>query len=97
MPETYTPKRGRCRQSGCPNTFAEVIGGEGWGMTHGKRPYGDCLPCFFAAQLHDLKISPDSIADGELGAQMGQFLARTGWSWEQLVDSFNRHPHPVIM
>lgn len=92
------PRPGRCRQKGCSNTFNEVIGGDGWGMTGNKKLYGDCLPCHFAAQFHDSERTPEGIeAVQELSDGIKDALERGGWSWADLLNSYNREPRPVMM
>lgn len=91
-------RRGRCRQKGCSNTFTEIIGGDGWGMGSGKRLYGDCLPCHFATQLHHTGLTPEQIqTHQQLGDGIRGALERGGWSWADLLKSYQRTPHPVMM
>ena len=93
-----SPRSGRCRQNGCSNTFNEIIGGQGWGMKEGKRLTGDCLPCHFAAQFHNVgRTVADIELVPELSGGIKDALERGGWTWSQLVESYDRTPHPVML
>ena len=66
-------------------------------MTEGKRLTGDCLPCHFAAQFHDLGHTIEDIEKvPELSDGIRAALERGGWTWDHLVDSYNRTPRPVM-
>lgn len=87
------PKRGKCRQAGCTNTFSEMIGGE---TAFGPKLVGECIPCHFAAELHQYKLTPDRVKEGPIGQPMADLLAKNGWSWEHLEASYNRNPPPEV-
>ena len=86
----------RCRQMGCPNTYSDVVGGD---MAFGKHYAGaDCLPCFYAAMLHDNGQTPEQIeAHPTLMNEFIPHLDKCGWSWRDVKDSFNRVPAPMVI
>ncbi|KKL73674.1 hypothetical protein LCGC14_2072560, partial [marine sediment metagenome] len=84
--------KGKCRQAGCPNTFDEVVGGDGWG----PKVYGDCMPCLIAAQMLSAGATLEIIQDTpQMLALTLSNLENCGWTWQHLIDSYGRAP--VIM
>jgi hypothetical protein len=82
-----------CRQKGCPNTYTDVLGGDAaFGKNYGG---GDCMPCYFAAQIVEYGLTPEQVEKSELGAMMKPFLEKTGWIWGDVEDSYQRKP--VVM
>ena len=86
------PSSGHCRQKGCPNTFNEVVGGDGWGMTKGKL-YGDCIPCHVAAQILSIGGTLEQMASHpRMREQIELVLTKGGWTWKDLESSYVRSP-----
>ncbi len=81
----------RCRQQGCPNVYTEVLGGDAaFGMNYSG---ADCMPCYFAALLVEYGQTPEQIEESEQLMEMFHpFLERTGWSWDNVKDSYQRRP-----
>lgn len=81
-------KRFRCAQKTCPNTYNEVIGGDGWG---GTKSGADCLPCYFAGMIRQTGSTPERIEGNlEFMAMMETNLRKGGWTWQQVKESFAR-------
>lgn len=79
----------RCRQKNCPNTYSDVIGGE---MAFGKHYSGaECLPCFYAALIIEYGLTIEQIEQSEnFMGMMQPHLEKTGWSWNDVRDSYQR-------
>jgi len=91
------PSRYRCRNHktiGCPNTYTEVIGedgagGSGWGRK--KRSGADCLPCYYAGTMRQVGSTPEMVeAVPKFMLEFSLSLARGGWTWSDVQESFAR-------
>lgn len=87
-------KRHRCRQTGCPNTYVFVLGGD---MAFGRHYQdGECIPCFYAALLLEYGLTPERVENSEQMMEMFlPHLDKMGWTWNDVRDSYQRHP--VVM
>jgi len=81
-------KRRKCRRSFCPNYYDDVIGSPG---SWGKGAKAECIPCLFACQMVDQGQTIEQIeAVPDLMSQFATLLESTGWTWEDVKQSFGR-------
>lgn len=80
-------KRYKCGQPGCPNTYTEVIGGDGWG---GTKASGDCVPCHVASFIPEGTAIESLEANSALMELAQAVLASNGWRWQDVRDSYAR-------
>jgi hypothetical protein len=65
-----------------------VIGQEGWG---GGLKGAECIPCLYAHQMLDQGQTPEQIeAVLPLMESFVQLLGKTGWTWQDVKDSYER-------
>lgn len=76
----------KCAQKDCPNTYTDLIG-VGWG----KKSGADCLPCFHAGMMRSAGLTPEEAEKvPELLAQFISHLEATGWTFQDVKDSYGR-------
>lgn len=82
-------QRHKCRRKYCPNFYDELIGEPGSWSKRDKG--GECVPCMFAIQLASQGMEPDTVSSSsELAGQFDSFLSKTGWCWQDVIDSYQR-------
>jgi hypothetical protein len=59
---------------------------------------GDCLPCFYAALLHEYGVTIERVeASEQLMAMFLSHLDKMGWTWMDVRACYQREPHPLII
>lgn len=81
--------RYRCRNKFCPNRYGDVIGGDN---AFGKHKAGAvCIPCLYAEQMTEHGQTIDQVEGvPHLMEMFIGLLAKTGWTWQDVKDSYAR-------
>ena len=83
------PRRYPCRNTGCPNYYDDVIGGDN---AFGKHKSGaECIPCLYADQMvsHGQTIEQVEAVPHLMDMFLG-LLEKTGWTWDHVKEAHKR-------
>ena len=90
MPAASPVKTGwKGRFKFCPNRYNDVIGGDN---AFGKgRKNATCIPCMYAEQMVRQGQTIEQVeAVPHLVAMFTEVLAKNGWTWQNMRDSYER-------
>ena len=87
--KTAARRRYKCRHAFCPNHYTDVIGGD---TAFGKHKTGAvCVPCFYAEQMIEQGQTIEQVEERpELTEMFVGLLGKTGWTWQDMQDSYQR-------
>lgn len=82
--------RHKCCHTYCPHQYDDVIGQKGW-TQHASLKGAECIPCMYAIQMVRQGQTVEQVeAVPQLMQMFSDLLAKTGWSWQQVKDSYQR-------